>query len=49
MTNEYDFKGRVAIVGGYGIGRGIAESLACIASPSIIGRSRSRLTKRSRH
>jgi NAD(P)-dependent dehydrogenase (short-subunit alcohol dehydrogenase family) len=46
MTNEHDFKGKVAIVtgGGYGIGREICESLAKMgASVSIVGRTPSRL------
>jgi 3-oxoacyl-[acyl-carrier protein] reductase len=46
MTNEYDYKGRVAIVtgGGYGIGREVAESLAKMgAAVGIVGRSQSRL------
>ena len=46
MTNEYDFRGKVAIVtgGGHGIGREIAESLAKMgASVTITGRSQARL------
>jgi NAD(P)-dependent dehydrogenase (short-subunit alcohol dehydrogenase family) len=46
MTNEYDYKDRVAIVtgGGYGIGREVAQSLAHMgARVAIVGRSQSRL------